>query len=107
MSSNFNYPDKANYAAWYAAKAGIAESEVVVGQHIGPANPGGVSPHGAFEGYTPIHRVDNPADGINDAADYVVYFKNVDGDFFKATNADVSTLVELTSGTEFDLCQTF
>ena len=107
MSGNFNYPDKANYAAWYATKAGMAEADVVVGKHIGPASPGGVDPHGSFDGYTPIHRIDNPADGINDAADYVVYFKDENDDFFKATNADFSTLTQLTSGAEFDLCQTF
>lgn len=118
MADNRNYPDAGSYASWYATKSGVAEGSITrIGDTmpddadirgvIGKAAPGGVSPAGAFEGYTPIHRVDNPSDGINDAADYVVYFKNDSDQYFKATNADISTLVELTSGSEFDLCQTF
>lgn len=115
-ATNRSYPEAGSYESWYAAKSGVAEADIVrdgmpgdddVRGRIGKAAPGGVSPHGAFEGYTPIHRVDSPSDGINDGADYVVYFKDANDDFWKATNADVSTLSQLTSGAEFDLCQTF
>ena len=116
MPDNRNYPDASGYAAWYATKSGVAEGSISrsgmpgdadIRGTIGKEAPEGVDPVSAFDGYTPIHRIDNPSDGINDAANYVVYFKNESDEFFKATNADFSTLTQLTSGAEFDLCQTF
>lgn len=115
-ATNRNYPDASSYESWYATKSGVAEGSITrdampgdedIRGVIGKASPGGVDPVSAFEGYTPIHRIDNPADGINDGANYVVYFKDADNNFWKATNADSSTLAQLTSGAEFDLCQTF
>jgi len=107
MPSNRTYPAADGVDTWYAGKSSAVSSkdDVVVGTHIGPANAGGVSPASAFEGYTAVHRIDSPSDGINDGKDYVVYFSK-DGEdpkqLFKATNGDVSSLVQLTSGTEYD-----
>jgi len=102
-----SYP--ANAPEWYAEKSGIAEGDLVVGQHIGKTAPGGTSPAGAFDaapqfsdGYKPFHRVDNPTDGWNDGADFVVYFVDSSSNVYKATNADISTLAQLTSGDEYD-----
>lgn len=115
--TNRNYPDPANYEAWYAAKAGIDPSAVQrdtvpstddVRGVIGKAQPGGVSPITAFDGYVPIDRIDNPADGINDGANYVVFFiKESDGTHWKAINADIDTLTQLTSGPEYDKYHTW
>ena len=60
----------------------------------------------SFDGYTPIHMINEPSDGINDGAKYVTYFEKDSTDpkeFYKAINADTSTLAQLTSGAEFDL----
>ena len=110
MPDNRVYPDSSNVSTWYNSKSSSVSStgEVQEGVHIGKSQPGGVNPPSSFEGYTPIHRIDNPSDGINDAADYVVYFQKLDDaeenlEVYKATNSDVSTLVKLTSGAEFDL----
>lgn len=95
-----------NAKAFMATHHGVDASALVDGEHIGFEAPKGVGFPTDFEGYTPIHRVDSPADGWNDGADYVVYFeKDVDGSkqFWKATNADPATLVQLTTGDEFDL----
>lgn len=105
MPTDRTYPTDA--AEWYASKSSEVSSktDVVVGEHIGQAAPGGVSPLSAFDGYTPVERIDNPTDGINDAADYVVYFSKDDADpkeLYKATNGDISTLAQLTSGAEYD-----
>lgn len=107
MPSNRTYPAADGVDTWYADKSSSvsASSDVVVGTHVGPATAGGVSSLSAFEGYTPIHKVDSPSDGINDGKDYVTYFSKDGADpkeLFKATNGDVSTLVALTTGTEFD-----
>ena len=108
--ANRVYPEAGNVANWYASKSTVVSSadDVAVGTHIGPASAGGVNPPSSFEGYIPIHRIDNPADGINDSANYVVYFQKLDDaeenlEVYKATDSDVSTLVKLTSGAEFDL----
>lgn len=115
-ATNRSYPDAGAYESWYASKSGVAEGAIVrdgmpsdadIRGTIGKTTPGGVSPAGAFEGYTPIHKIDNPSDGINDGANYVVYFEDADSNLWKATNADVSTLTQLTSGAEFDLCAPF
>ena len=110
MPDNRVYPDAGDVATWYNNKSNSVTSsgEVTVGIHVGKAQADGVNPPSSFEGYTPIHRIDNPADGINDAANYVVYFQKLDDagenlEVYKATNSDVSTLVKLTSGAEFDL----
>jgi hypothetical protein len=110
MPDNRVYPDAGDVATWYNNKSNSVTSsgEVTVGVHVGKAQADGVNPPYSFEGYTPIHRIDNPADGINDAANYVVYFQKLDDagenlEVYKATNSDVSTLVKLTSGAEFDL----
>jgi hypothetical protein len=107
MPSNRTYPAADGVDTWYADKSSSvsASSDVLIGTHRGPASAGGVSPLSAFDGYTPVERIDNPADGINDAADYVVYFGKDDADpkeLYKATNGDISTLSQLTSGTEYD-----
>ena len=95
-----------NAKAFAARHHGIEVSELVDGVHIGGLDNSGVDGADSFEGYTPIYKIDNPSDGINDGADYVVYFQK-DGtdpvEFYKATNADASTLVQLTSGAEYDL----
>lgn len=110
-ATNRNYPSPESYDSWYANKAGVDASAIQreampnqadVRGVIGKAQAGGVSPAGAFDGYTPIERIENPADGINDGANYVVYFKDADNALWKATNADASTLTKLTSGAEFD-----
>ena len=110
-ATNRTYPAAESYEDWYAAKAGIAKSEITrdgmpsdddIRGRIGKSAPDGVSPAGAFEHLTPIERIENPADGINDGAKYVVYFKDADNNLWKAVNADASTLTQLTSGTEFD-----
>lgn len=110
MPDNRVYPDAGDVATWYNNKSNSVTSsgEVTVGVHVGKAQADGVNPPSSFVGYTPIHRIDNPADGINDAANYVVYFQKLDDagenlEVYKATNSDVSTLVKLTSGAEFDL----
>lgn len=108
--ANRVYPEAGNVANWYASKSTVVSSadDVAVGTHIGPLSAGGVNPPSSFEGYIPIHRIDNPADGINDSANYVVYFQKLDDaeenlEVYKATDSDISTLVKLTSGAEFDL----
>ena len=107
MPTDRTYPAADGVDTWYANKSSSvsASSDVLVGTHIGPASAGGVSAPSAFEGYTPVERIDNPTDGINDAADFVVYFSKDDADpveLYKATNGDISTLTQLTSGTEYD-----
>ena len=107
MPTDRTYPAADGVDTWYAGKSSSvsASSDVVVGTHVGPATAGGVSPASAFDGYTAIHRVDSPSDGINDGKDYVVYFSKDGADpkeLFKATNGDISSLAALTSGAEYD-----
>ena len=107
MPTNRTYPAADGVDTWYAGKSSSvsASDDVVIGTHVGPASAGGVSPGSAFDGYTAVHRLDDPADGINDSANYVVYFSKDDADpkeLWKATDSDISTLVQLTSGTEYD-----
>ncbi len=88
--------------------AGVDKSQLVRGVHLGFAQPKGVALPGdpTFADLLPIHRVENPTDGWNDGANYVVYFqKEIEGilHFYKATNADPSTLAELTSGPEYHI----
>lgn len=109
MSSGTNrtYPsNSAEQLNVAATVVGIDKAELVRGVHLGLEEPNGVGLPEDFEDYLPIHRIDNPADGINDGAKYVVYFqKEVAGaiKFYKAVNADPATLAELTSGPEYDL----
>ena len=95
-----------NAKAFAARRDGIDVSAVQEGVNIGPLEPAGVDGADSFAGYTPIHKIDNPSDGINDGASYVVYFQK-DGtdpvEFYKAVNANASTLAQLTSGAEYDL----
>ena len=95
-----------NAKAFAARRDGIDVSAVQEGVNIGSLEPAGVDGADSFVGYTPIHKIDNPSDGINDGANYVVYFQK-DGtdpaEFYKAVNANASTLAQLTSGTEYDL----
>ena len=107
MPTDRTYPAADGVDTWYAGKSSSvsASSDVVIGTHVGPASAGGVSPGSAFDGYTAVHRLDSPSDGINDSANYVVYFSKDDADpkeLWKATDSDISTLVQLTSGTEYD-----
>jgi hypothetical protein len=95
-----------NAKAFMASHHGIDASALVEGEHIGFEASKGIGFPGDFEDYTPIHRVDSPADGWNDGVAYVVYFeKEVDGSkqFWKATDADPATLAQLTTGDEYDL----
>jgi len=109
MPTDRTYPAADGVDTWYANKSSVVSSkdDVVVGTHVGPASAGGVNPPASFEDYIPIHRIDSPSDGINDAANYVVYFQKADEsdnlEVYKATDSDISTLVKLTSGAEFDL----
>ena len=110
MPTERSYPAADGVDTWYAnlSSSVASASDVVIGTHRGPANAGGVNPPASFSDYTPIHRIDNPSDGINDAADYVVYFQKLDDagenlEVYKATNSDASTITKLTSGAEFDL----
>jgi hypothetical protein len=109
MPTDRTYPAADGVDTWYANKSSVISSkdDVVVGTHVGPASAGGVNPPASFEDYIPIHRIDSPSDGINDAANYVVYFQKADEsdnlEVYKATDSDISTLVKLTSGAEFDL----
>jgi hypothetical protein len=95
-----------NAKAFAARHHGIAVGDLVDGVHIGGLDNSGVDGAESFDGYTPIHMIESPADGINDGVGYVVYFQK-DGtdpvEFYKATDADASTLVQLTSGAEYDL----
>tara|TARA_R110001592_G_scaffold158352_3_gene389480 strand:- start:1719 stop:2063 length:345 start_codon:yes stop_codon:yes gene_type:complete len=107
MPTDRTYPAADGVDTWYAGKSSSVTTadDVVVGVHVGPASAGGVSPASAFDGYTPVERIDSPADGWNDAADYVVYFGKDDADpveLYKATNGDISTLTQLTTGTEYN-----
>ena len=108
MPTNRVYPTADNVATWYADKSSSVSTadDVAIGTHVGQEAPSGGGIPEDFEGYTPIHRIDSPSDGINDSADYVVYFQK-DGtdplDVYKATDADPSTIVQLTTGAEFDL----
>lgn len=91
-----------------ASVAGLDKNQLIRGVHLGHAQPNGVAlpSDPTFSEMLPIHRVDNPVDGWNDGAKYVVYFQKVisgDVHFYKATNADPSTITELTSGTEYQL----
>ena len=101
MPTDRTYPAANGVDTWYAGKSSSvsASSDVVIGTHVGPESAGGVDTLASFADYTPIHRIDSPSDGINDAADYVVYFQKLDGsdnlEVYKATNSDVSTLVKL------------
>ena len=100
-----NTDEQANVAATLNS---VAKADLVRGQHYGSESPNGVQGSGpdSFSGYTPIHIINNPSDGINDGAKYVTYFQKDDTDpveFYKAVNADSSTLAQLTSGAEFDL----
>lgn len=106
--ANRVYPNAGDVPTWYANKSNAVSSasDVTVGTHVGPASAGGVTADpSVWEDYTPVHRIDNPSDGINDSANFVVYFSKNDADpkeLYKATDGDISTLVQLTSGTEYD-----
>lgn len=109
MPTDRTYPAADGVDTWYASKSTAVSSadDVVEGTHKGPATAGGVNPPSSFADYIPIHRIDSPSDGINDSANYVVYFQKPDEsdnlEVYKATDSDISTLVKLTSGAEFDL----
>lgn len=89
--------------------AGVASKEVaelVEGVDIGLATPRGVGTPADFDGYTPIHMINDPADGINDGKKFVTYFEKDSTDpkeVYKATEADPSTIAQLTTGAEYDL----
>jgi hypothetical protein len=114
-ATNRVYPSAEEYEAWYAEKAGIPVDQIKRGEmpgedmrgFIGKAVADGVSPASEFAHLTPIERIDNPADGTNDGAKYVVYFKDAENNLWKAVNADASTLTHLTSGAEFDTYNTW
>ena len=102
----FSVNDRDEAKRFMAGQASITEAELVEGEHIGREAPRGVGTPSDFEGYTPIHMINDPADGINDGTAFVTYLEKDDTDpkeVYKATNADPSTLVQLTTGAEFDL----
>ena len=110
MPTNRTYPAADGVDTWYAnlSTAVSSADDVIEGTDRGPASAGGVNPPSSFADYIPIHRIDSPSDGINDSANYVVYFQKLDDaeenlEVYKATDSDVSTLVKLTTGAEFDL----
>ena len=107
MPDNRVYPSNTDEQANVAATlAGVSKSDLVRGTHYGLEEANGVGFPDSFDGYTPIHLIENPSDGINDGAKFVTYFQK-DGtdpaEFYKAVNADTSTLAQLTSGAEFVL----
>jgi hypothetical protein len=103
MSTNtWDVNDRAAQLKFAAQLHGVAEEDLVIGVHIGPEQSNGVGLPEDFEGLRPFHKVDNPADGWNDGAKYVVYFENEAGEVFKAVNADPATIAALTEGPEFE-----
>lgn len=108
---NRTYPNEDGQLEIAASVNGVDKSALVRGVHLGFAQPRGVALPGnpAFSELFPIHRKDNPTDGWNDGANFVVYFqKEVGGvmKFYKATNADPATITELTSGAEYEFAIT-
>ena len=107
MADNRVYPSNTDEQANVAATVNsVAKADLVRGEHYGAEVPNGVGFADSFDGYTPIHIISSPSDGINDGAKYVTYFQKDSTDpaeFYKAVNADTSTLAQLTSGAEFDL----
>ena len=109
-ATNRTYPAAESYESWYAEKAGIPADQITregmpddadIRGRIGKVAPGGVSPASEFDHLSPIARIENPQDGINDGANYVVYFKDAENNLWKAVNADAGTLTQLTEGAEF------
>jgi|TARA_R110001592_G_scaffold3160_3_gene17807 hypothetical protein len=109
MADNRVYPSNTDEQKNVAATlAGVGKASLVRGSHFGVEDANGVQGSGpeTFDGYTPLHIIDEPSDGINDGAKYVTYFQKDSSDpaeFYKATDADVTTLAQLTSGAEYDL----
>ena len=98
-----NTDEQANVAATVNS---VDKGDLVRGTHLGTETANGVGFPDSFDGYTPIHMIDSPSDGINDGAKYVTYFQKDATDpveFYKATDADTSTLAQLTEGSEYDL----
>lgn len=105
-TKTWSVSDRDAQKAFAAKLHGIAVEDLVVGVHIGPEEANGVGTMADFAGYTPILKVDNPADGINDGAKYVTYFKK-EGKLYKAVNADPNTIEEIKSGPEFNLAKSY
>jgi hypothetical protein len=102
----FSVNDRAEAERFMAGQHDKAEADLVVGVDIGREEPRGVGTPDDFAGYTPIHMLNDPADGINDGKKFVTYFEKDDTDpkeVYKATEADPSTLAQLTTGEEYDL----
>lgn len=102
----FSVNDRDEAKRFMAGQLDKAEADLVVGLDIGREEPRGVGTPDDFAGYTPIHMINDPADGINDGAKFVTYFEKDSTDpkeVYKATNADPSTLAQLTTGDEYDL----
>ena len=101
-TTTWNVSDREAQKAFAAKLHSVAVEDLIVGVHIGPEESNGVGLPTDFEGLTPFHKVDQPADGWNNGAKYVVYFENEAGEIFKAVNADPATITALTEGPEFD-----
>ena len=101
-TSTWSVSDREAQKAFAAKLHGIAVDDLVVGVHIGPEESNGVGLPTDFEGLRPFHKVDNPTDGWNNGAKYVVYFEDESGNIFKAVNADPATITALTEGPEFE-----
>jgi hypothetical protein len=101
-ATTWSVSDREAQKAFAAKLHGIAVEDLVVGVHIGPEESNGVGLPADFEGLRPFHKVDNPVDGWNDGAKYVVYFEDESGAVFKAVNADPATIAALTEGPEFE-----
>jgi hypothetical protein len=108
-ATNRVYPSTVDEQMNVAATVhGISKDELIRGVHYGKEAPYGVGFPEDFIGYTSIHIIDAPADGINDGNLFVTYFQKDDTDpveLYKAVNADPDTIEQLTSGTEFDLAE--
>jgi len=102
----FSVNDRSKAEDFMAGHHSKDKADLVVGVDIGAETPRGVGKPADFVGYTPIHMINDPADGINDGKKFVTYFEKDATDpkeVYKATNADPSTLAKLTTGAEYDL----
>jgi len=102
----FSVNDRDKSKEFMAGQQSMEVADLVEGQHIGSETPRGVGTPEDFAGYTPIHMINDPADGINDGKKFVTYFEKDSTDpkeVYKATDADPSTIAQLTTGAEFDL----
>jgi len=102
----FSVNDRDKAKTFMAGQQSMEVADLVEGVHIGSETANGVGTPADFDGYTPVHMINDPADGINDGKKFVTYFEKDSTDpkeVYKATDADPSTLAQLTTGAEYDL----